>query len=124
MRVGFGIWEFYTQKSEKDEDFKQSYKNFFHLCDMRDFQFFKTRRQQTRQKFKIKNRDISGKRPQYDNVDYFLAAILLKAFSSKIFAPFFWDTFCSSFEICSKFRAKRALKRLSSLCFSSSWVKI
>ena len=42
VRVGFGIWEFYTQKSEKDEEFKQAYKSFFHQIALSYMKIFKS----------------------------------------------------------------------------------
>ena len=42
VRVGFGIWEFYTQKGAKDEDFKQCYKSFFHQIALSYMKIFKS----------------------------------------------------------------------------------
>ena len=42
VRVGFGIWEFYTQKSAKDEEFKRGYKNFFYQITLSYMKIFKS----------------------------------------------------------------------------------
>ena len=42
VRVGFNIWEFYTQKSAKDGEFKQRYQNFFRQIALSYMRIFKS----------------------------------------------------------------------------------
>ena len=42
VRVGFNIWEFYTQKSAKDGEFRQRYQNFFRQIALSYMRIFKS----------------------------------------------------------------------------------